>query len=153
VLLLRFRLGEDEYALDTSDVVTVLPVVELKTIPQAPDGVAGVFNYRGTPVPVVDLAQEATGLRARPNLHTRIVVVRDRLQGAGDRLLGLLVEGATSTLRRAASDFSDARLAGPEYLGPVTADGSRVVQMVDPGRLLTPEVRARLFRDASEALR
>jgi chemotaxis-related protein WspB len=150
MLFLLFRLGDDHYALDTTDVVTVLPVVELKRVPMAPPGVAGVFSYQGAPVPVIDLAQQALGNETRRHLHTRIVVIRDRTNAADARLLGLLVEHATGMLRRSPTDFTDARVAGPEYLGPVTGDGTRVVQWVRPEHLLTPDVRARLFRQASE---
>ena len=33
-------------------IAEVLPLVDITAIPQAPAGVAGLFNYRGTPVPV-----------------------------------------------------------------------------------------------------
>ena len=51
MLFLLFQMGKDRYALDASRVVEVMPVSALKQIPQAPKGVAGLFNYRGRPVP------------------------------------------------------------------------------------------------------
>ena len=56
---LLFSLGNDRYGLDTRRVVRVLPQLELKEIPQAPGWVAGLMNYRGQPVPVIDLAMLA----------------------------------------------------------------------------------------------
>jgi len=56
MLFLTFQLGAERYALDASRVVEVLPLVELRKIPNAPHGVAGIFNYRGQPVPVADLS-------------------------------------------------------------------------------------------------
>jgi len=50
MLFLLFQLGQDRYALEASRVIEVLPLVSLKRIPQAPRGVAGLFNYRGRPV-------------------------------------------------------------------------------------------------------
>ena len=52
MLLLLLRLGTDRYALDARQVVEVIPVIKLKRIPPAPAYVAGMFNYRGKPVPV-----------------------------------------------------------------------------------------------------
>jgi chemotaxis-related protein WspB len=56
MLFLLFQLGEERYALDTSHVAEVLPLVAITPIPQAPTGVAGLFNYRGAPVPAIDLS-------------------------------------------------------------------------------------------------
>ena len=53
--------GDDRYVLNTGQISEILPMVQLKRIPQAPPGVAGAFNYRGVPVPVVDLAQLMLG--------------------------------------------------------------------------------------------
>ena len=65
MLFLVFQLGPDRYALDAKRVAEVLPLVDIKSIPHAPNGIAGVFNYRGTPVPVIDLAQLTLGQPAR----------------------------------------------------------------------------------------
>jgi hypothetical protein len=53
----------------------VLPLVALQRIPEAPRGVAGLFNYRGEPVVAVDLCELILGRPARPALSTRILVV------------------------------------------------------------------------------
>ena len=55
MLFLLFQLGSDRYAIDALRVVEVLPCVQVKQIPHAPAGIAGVINYRGAPVPVLDL--------------------------------------------------------------------------------------------------
>jgi chemotaxis-related protein WspB len=61
MLFLLFQLGSERYALDASRVVEVVPLLCLQRLPQAPPGVAGVFNYRGQPVPAVDLSQLTMG--------------------------------------------------------------------------------------------
>src|SRR2546421_10050690 len=81
MLFLLFQLGTDRYALEASRVVEVVPLLELKRLPQAPEGVAGIFNYRGQPVPAVDLCALTLGQPARKRLSTRIIIVN--LSGAG----------------------------------------------------------------------
>ena len=49
MLFLLFRLGKDRYALPAREVVEVLPMLEVKQIPQAPLAVRGVFDFRGRP--------------------------------------------------------------------------------------------------------
>lgn len=57
MLLLTFNLGDDLYAIPVSDVIEVIPLVQIKPLRLAPPWVAGLFNYRGSSVPVLDLYQ------------------------------------------------------------------------------------------------
>lgn len=75
MLFLLFQLGDDRYALEAGQAVEVIPFLALKKIPRAPRGVAGIFNYRGRPVPAVDLCEVTLGRPARELLSTRIIVV------------------------------------------------------------------------------
>ncbi len=57
MLTLLFNLGKDSFAVDSARVVEVIPSINLKKLAQAPVHVAGVFDYRGKIVPVVDLCR------------------------------------------------------------------------------------------------
>jgi len=50
-----FRLEGQRYALDLSQVERVVPMVAVSPLPKTPAVVAGVINYRGFVVPVLDL--------------------------------------------------------------------------------------------------
>lgn len=148
MLFLLFELGQDRYALDATRIAEVLPLVRIKQIPQAPRGVAGVFDYRGTPVPVLDLSELALGRPAARRLGTRILLVHYPAGAAVTQLLGLIVERATETLRREPADFSEPGLvneAAP-YLGPVTSDARGLVQRVEVEKLLPQALRDLLFQ-------
>jgi len=75
MLFFLLRLDDDRYALDAGRIVEILPLVTVKRIPQAAAGIAGIIDYHGTPVPLVDLNQLALGRPARRRLDTRIVIV------------------------------------------------------------------------------
>lgn len=152
VLFLQFQLGRDRYALDARQVAKVLPLISLKQIPAAPAWVAGAFVYQGAPVPVIDLNQLALGRPANRRLGTRIALVHYPQPGAGSHLLGIIVEQATRTLRRASSDFTDCGIAndGAPYLGPVAQDANGLVQSIRVQDLLPAPVQALLFREALE---
>jgi chemotaxis-related protein WspB len=147
VLFLLFQLGEDRYALDTGLVAKVLPLVAMTQIPQAPPGVAGLFNYGGVPVPVVDLSQLTMGRPAQRRLNTRIVLVHYPDGTGGTRPLGLIAERVTETVRRDKTEFvaSGVTCDRAPYLGPVATDASGLVQWIDVERLLPPSVRDVLF--------
>lgn len=148
MLFLLFQLGKDRYALDVGQVAEVLPLVSIKQIPQAPPGVAGIFNYRNAPVPVIDLSQLTLGRPAQNYLSTRIILANYAGDDGTMHLLGLIAERATETMRREPSDFVDSGIdndAAP-YLGPVATDAHGLVQWVKVDQLLTPEVRDLLFK-------
>ncbi len=150
MLFLLFRLAEDRYALDVAQVAEVLPLVQLKKIPGAPQGVAGIFDYRGSPVPVIDLCEMMLGRPSLARLSTRLVVVRYRDQAANVHLLGLLAEHATETIRRDATDFVASGVSEERapYLGPVATDSRGLVQWIRVDDLLTESVRDVLFRES-----
>ena len=152
MLFLQFQLGKDRYALDSSQVVEVLPLLGIKQIPQAPAGVAGAFNYRGKPVPVIDLSELALGRPARLHMSTRIIIVRYPDGNGTQHLLGLIAEKATETVRRDPADFADSGVVndGAPYLGPVATDPNGLVQRIEVTRLLPAAVRDVLFKQPLE---
>ena len=75
MLCLLFQIGDERYALEAKHAVEVIPFLNLRRIPGTPRGVAGIFNYRGRPVPAVDLCELTLGQPARERLSTRIIVV------------------------------------------------------------------------------
>jgi chemotaxis-related protein WspB len=52
MLFILFQIGRDRYALSAGSIIEVLPLMNLKSVPRAPAGVAGLLNYHGTPVPI-----------------------------------------------------------------------------------------------------
>ena len=152
MLFLYFQLGEDRYALDCSQVIEVVPLLGIKQIPQAPAAVAGAFNYRGKPVPVIDLSQLALGRPARRHMSTRIVVVIYPDADGTQHLLGLIAEKATKTVRRDPTDFTDPGVNNDDapYLGLVASDPEGLLQWIEVKKLLPASVRDVLFRQPVE---
>jgi len=147
MLFLKFRIGSESYALDTMQIAEVLPLLQITRVPKAPVGVAGLINFRGRAVPVVDLSELMLGEPARPHISTRLILVR-----YGEHLLGLIAEQATETMRREAGSFTDSGItseAAP-YLGPVTEDGGRLIRCIEVQKLLPAVVSGVLFRQAEE---
>jgi chemotaxis-related protein WspB len=155
MLFLIFHLDQDRYALDAAEVVEVLPFGPLKALPNTPAWVAGMFSYHGQPVPVIDLSALALGRPAARRLSTRTVLVRYPLADAanGSRLLAIVVEKATRTIRRDPADFTDSGVATPNarYLGPVASDSAGLVQWIRVEGLLPDDVRAILFVREAES--
>ena len=149
MLFLLFQLGKDRYALDAREVAEILPLVDVKLLPQARPAIAGICNYRGAPVPVIDLNQLMSNRPAAQRFSTRIILVNYRSDG-GTRLLGLIAEQVKATVKREPAEFVDTgvREDATHYLGPVAADSSGMLQWIHVDKLLTPAMRDLLFQPA-----
>jgi chemotaxis-related protein WspB len=152
MLFLLFHLGKDRYALEAGKVVEVLPMLALKQLPQAPNGFAGLFNYRGRPVPALDLCQLTQGQPAAERLSTRIIVIHCSDGHGGQRPLGLIAERATEMLRRNPRDFVDPgfKTKDAPYLGPVLLDPKGAIQWIHEQYLLSKHVRDLLFAEPAQ---
>src|SRR5688572_19741558 len=105
MLFLLFQLGSDRYVLPARDVVEVLPLISVKVLPGAPTGVAGLVTYRGTAVPVIDLAVLALGRPAVRRVSTRMLLVKYPHSNDGRRFLAIIAERATEMIAKEAGDF------------------------------------------------
>jgi chemotaxis-related protein WspB len=146
VLLLQLRAGSDTFVLDTKNVVEIIPMVKWTAVPGAPRGIAGIVNYHGDPLPLIDLSDLVSGTPAEPRMTTRVVVARYGSNGSR-RSLALLAEGVTDVIRIPDNALGAAPLqtgAAP-YLGRISTSTGEVVQEIDVSRLLPEELRAVWF--------
>lgn len=137
--LVTFILGNEEYGLDVRLVQEVIRLTEITPVPRAPDFVKGVINLRGRIIPVVDLRRKLALGEVDASARTaRVVVARLR-----DRLVGLLVDGASQVLKVPVSLIEPA----PEEVLEVDADyirgvaklANRLVILMDLARVLSLE--------------
>ncbi|MES2130575.1 MAG: chemotaxis protein CheW [Pseudomonadota bacterium] len=144
--VLVFHIGPDRYGLPLTAIARVLPAVELKHIPLAPAWVAGLLDFHGAPVPVLDLSRLAGLAPQQACFDSRIVLAH--YQG---RLLGLLAEHVVGTLALDAARLADSGVKSAPFLGQVSGLEGGMLQLVDVTHLLSDEVRALLFpaRDAA----
>lgn len=146
MLLLLFQAGDNTYALDTSHVDEVIPLVLLRKIPRVPDYVAGAMNYRGKIVPVIDLCQLICGTACDRRFSTRIIMVNYCSQtGSCDRF-GLMAERVTETLNR--PDLAPTTAESNSFLGNLFMDEQGMIQQIhwqqlisdiQPAILLSPQ--------------
>jgi chemotaxis-related protein WspB len=147
VLLLLFHLDQAAYALDTARVLEVLPLCALRAVPHVPRAVAGVIDYRGRTLPVIDLSELLSGRPAVSRLSTRLVIVDHRDAGGRERSLALIAERCTRMLSCQAADFRDPGVSSAQaaYLGSVASLEGELVQRIEVAHLLTAELSSALF--------
>jgi purine-binding chemotaxis protein CheW len=124
--LATFFLGREEYGVDVRLVQEIIRVTDITQVPRAPDFVKGVINLRGRIIPVVDLKRKLGLGEVEVGRPSRIVVVKIK-----DRLIGLLVDGASQVLKIPVSAID----AAPEEVVEIDATAIRGVAKL-PGRLI-----------------
>jgi chemotaxis-related protein WspB len=149
MLYLLFELDKARYALEASQVIEILPLVDFKRIPRAITGVTGLFNYHGTPIPLLDLTELNLGRPSQSKMSTRIILI-NYIEDSGERHpIGLLAERVTETIRRPETDFTDSgiRVGGARFLGPVLVEANTIIQRVEIKYLLPESLRTQLFAE------
>jgi chemotaxis-related protein WspB len=150
MLFLLFHLGDQQFALDASAVVEVVPTVELRPVHDAPGYMAGLFDYRGTVVPVVDLCLLTLGRPASLRLSTRIIMVQHCGRDGSERLLGLLTEGVTEAVQRKEAELrtSEVLLDVQLELGEIATSGEGMLQCLRLDRVLPADIETVLDAEA-----
>lgn len=148
MLFLLCQVKDANYAVSAQEVVEVVPRVELLALPKAPAFVAGLLNYRGDAVPVLDLCVLMHGESCAAVFGSRIVLVHYRHLQQSSRVLGLIVARVTETLERAPEDFRSSAISGDAtpYLAEVTPYRNGLAQRIDVEQLLPAEVHNILFQ-------
>lgn len=147
MLYIVFQLGGERYALEAGRIVEVAPLMKARHMPRAPRGVTGVLNFRGRPIPVVDLCEVALNRPSAQLMSTRLLIVR-----YGIRLLALVAEHTNGTMHRYANDFTSTGvdLKEARFLGPVTSDEQGFIQRIELDQLFSQELREALFEAVDE---
>lgn len=151
-MILLFSVGNDNYGINVRDITEVLPSVALKNFPNGPEYVAGLLNYRGQVVPVVDLTLLMTAQASRNRISSRIVLVDYQHENEAHHLLGLLIEKITETLKIPDHDFTSSGVVTHEapFLGDIAIHNEAMIQVVDIRRVLPESVKSLLFYDSRD---
>ena len=88
---LSFKLGEEAFAVHVNDVLNILEMTKITTIPKAPEYLKGVINLRGMVLPVVDARLKFNMEELEYTTNTCIIVMD---LNAGDHLVhvGFIVD-------------------------------------------------------------
>ena len=78
---MTFKLGDELFAINVSQVREVLEVLQITKVPTAPAYMRGVVNVRGQAIPVVDLRLRFGLPSIADTVHTRVIVMELSLDG------------------------------------------------------------------------
>jgi purine-binding chemotaxis protein CheW len=141
--LVTFFLSGEEYGVDVRLVQEIIRVAEVTQVPRAPEFIKGVINLRGRIIPVIDLKKKLGLGEVETTRQTRVVVIRLR-----DRLIGLLVDGASQVLKVPVSTIE----AAPEEVVEIDANYIRGVAKLDQRLIILMDLPKILGFDRDAAL-
>ena len=133
MLVLLFYLGDVMYTIKCDKVREVAPVVKLKQVPQTPEYFAGLFNYRGMIVPVIDLCRLIQGRPCQMRMSTRIILVDYMKEDNTPYVMGLMAERVTEAVRKADNAFVSPGINMQQvpYLGGILMEDKKMIQYID----------------------
>ena len=142
MLLLLFDTREGRYAMSTENIVEIVPLVTLKRIPKSPDYVAGLINYRGNPIPVIDLCALTEGTECEPKFSTRIILLNYPFNNNTSSVLGLMAERVTETVKTKTQNLQHTRVLLEEDIASndIKSSHEEIIQRFDLKRMVPEKI-------------
>ena len=103
VQLVGFVIGEEEYAVPILTIQEIIKPISWTRVPQTPDYVLGVFNLRGSVIPLIDLRLKFGLSPKNHNDETRFFVLKQ-----GDEVAGFVIDRLTAAIRIKKTDIGPA---------------------------------------------
>jgi purine-binding chemotaxis protein CheW len=146
VSTLIFSVAGQRFGLPVEHVVQIVEMVAITPLPKAPDIVAGVINFHGRVIPVVDV-RKRLNLPSQPyTLRTPIVISR-----IGEHVTGLVVDGVSGVVEVPPMQIEEPmQIFSPETLPPLPLL-SGVARLSD-GLLLILDLGTFLSREEERSL-
>lgn len=89
-----FNLNEQEFGIDIMKVKEIILYKEPYQIPNSPDFIEGVLNYRGNVIPIINLKKRFGMTNTELKEEARIIVISYE-----EREVGFIVDDASQTIR------------------------------------------------------
>ncbi|MDG2021526.1 MAG: chemotaxis protein CheW [Phycisphaerales bacterium] len=154
--VLELTIAGKGFVIPTERVEEVVPAVRTRSLSDAPAWIRGVFDHRGTLIPLLDLHLLIEEEAARTLIGSRIIIINvdqalERADGSR-RTIGLMVERIQEVLEVESpgeNDFSGIAVESRPYLREILHSEDRTLQLIDPDRILRSEHQEILFGSPS----
>lgn len=94
VQLVGFIIGQEEYAVPILSIQEIIKPIEYTRVPSVPGYILGVFNLRGSVIPLLDLRTKFKMEPAKVTEDTRYIVMKGK-----DNTAGFVIDRLTEAIR------------------------------------------------------
>lgn len=103
IQLVGFIVGEEEFAIPILSIQEIIKPISCTRVPQTPTYILGVFNLRGSVIPLIDLRARFGLTPQKHGEETRFVVMK-----SGDDVAGFVIDRLTEAIRMPKRDIGPA---------------------------------------------
>ncbi|MFW6029274.1 MAG: chemotaxis protein CheW [Halanaerobiales bacterium] len=97
---LTFAVESEEYGVDVLKVQEIIRYIKPTVIPNTPEAVIGVINFRGEVIPVIDLRKKFAFADKEYNQFTVIIIIEVK-----EKIIGMIVDQVSDILSFAKEDI------------------------------------------------
>jgi purine-binding chemotaxis protein CheW len=132
--LVAFKIGNEEYAFDILQVLSIEKLLEITPVPHSSEFIKGMIELRGKIYPVIDLSMCLSNKEFHKSENTRIIMLK-----FNEITLGLIVDQATDVI-----DITDDMIQAPpmaltngtSFISGVVKYEGRLLIIVKPDALM-----------------
>ena len=128
--VVTFKVGDEEYALEISNIESVVEMLPITKVPDAPYGVEGVINLRGEVMPVID-GRKKLGSDVNETDKAKIIIIN--LDG---KKHGFIVDEVREVLDVNESEIEDVKEimtnVNSKYVDKIIKKGERLIVLLKP---------------------
>ncbi len=138
---LTFKMSDDEYGVDILAVQEIHCWVEPRPLPNTPEYIRGVIDWRGTMVPIVDLRVRFQYPEAQYNNTTVVIILQTKIASSNQEcIIGIVVDAVADVYDVAFDDLKKAPNLGSKidtkYVKGLTKIGDSMIIILDIEKLI-----------------
>ncbi len=141
--LVGFKIGQEEFGINILAVQEIIKIIDITTVPNASEYIAGVINLRGRIIPIVHLRKRLHLPVIETDKNTRIIVVEIE-----EKTIGFIVDEVQEVLR-ISTDITE---KPPELVAGVDSEYITAVAKLDNRLLILLDLDKTLANDNLEEL-
>jgi len=138
-----FKLNNEDFCVDINQVIEIIRLQSIISVPDAPVFVEGITNLRGTVIPIVDLKKRFNLPISNKDENTRIIVVN-----VGKKPIGFIVDSVTEVLHIDKDSIQEAPEIisgiGKEYIKSIINLNERLIINLDLHRVLNEKEKKQI---------
>ena len=149
MLCLSFNIDDDIFGISVNNIIEIIPMVKVKSLPHSPEILLGIINYRGEIIPLFDISTIIKNRKSQYLLSTRIIILNNENPQSKLKYIAFLAEQVTETIEYNKENLKDpgVTLSNADYLGNLLLINNKSVQLINISKLVSNEVMNFITKD------
>jgi purine-binding chemotaxis protein CheW len=134
IQLVGFIVGDEEYSVPILSIQEIIKPISWTRVPQTPKYVLGVFNLRGSVIPLIDLRAKFGLTTIKQSEDTRVIVIKN-----DDEVAGFVIDRLTEAIRLSKDNIGpapDTALEDQSMIEGVGKQKDRILTILKVDKLL-----------------